>query len=229
MSDDESEQKMEIRAELSNMSFEALQKLKEQLGAKVYNEAVFGVESKRNRKRKTVFKRENKNRPREASSKKPVPQMTIEESPATASDNGPRDPRFDSLCGTYNPKGFKRSYGFLTDVRVEELKTLKKELKNTVNPEQQEHIKYLIQRMENQNREEIRNKEKDLKERIEKIERIKSMREGKNPEYIRKSDKKIMSLVEQYESLKTTGKLQKHITSHRKRNTQKAKKNMQIM
>lgn len=76
----------------------------------------------------------------------------------------------------------------MTDVRVEELKTMKKELKNTVNPERQEHIKYLIQRMENQNREEIRNKEKDLKERIEKIERIKSMREGKNPEYIRKCE-----------------------------------------
>lgn len=93
---------MEIRAEISNMSFEELQKLKEQLGAKVYNEAVFGVESKRNRKRKTVFKRDNKNRPREASSKKPVPQLTLEDSSAAISDNGPRDPRYVLFISIYN-------------------------------------------------------------------------------------------------------------------------------
>lgn len=47
-----------IRKELSTMSFEELQKLKERLGAKVYNEAMFGVK----RTKKTDFKRANKNR-----------------------------------------------------------------------------------------------------------------------------------------------------------------------
>jgi hypothetical protein len=47
-----------IREELSKMSFEELQKLKEQLGSKVYNEAMFGT----NQTKKTDFKRENKNR-----------------------------------------------------------------------------------------------------------------------------------------------------------------------
>jgi len=40
------------------MSFEELQKLKEQLGSKVYNEAMFGAHEMK----KTDFKRENKNR-----------------------------------------------------------------------------------------------------------------------------------------------------------------------
>jgi ribosomal RNA-processing protein 36 len=40
------------------MSFEELQKLKEQLGSKVYNEAMFGT----SHIKKTNFKRENKNR-----------------------------------------------------------------------------------------------------------------------------------------------------------------------
>jgi ribosomal RNA-processing protein 36 len=47
-----------IREELSKMSFEELQKLKEQLGSKVYNEAIFGT----SQTKKTNFKRENKNR-----------------------------------------------------------------------------------------------------------------------------------------------------------------------
>jgi ribosomal RNA-processing protein 36 len=40
------------------MSFEELQKLKEQLGSKVYNEVMFGT----SQTKKTNFKRENKNR-----------------------------------------------------------------------------------------------------------------------------------------------------------------------
>jgi len=47
-----------IREELSKMSFEELQKLKEQLGSKVYNEAMFGAREMK----KSNFKRENKNR-----------------------------------------------------------------------------------------------------------------------------------------------------------------------
>jgi ribosomal RNA-processing protein 36 len=47
-----------IREELSKMSFEELQKLKEQLGSKVYNEEMFGT----SQVKKTNFKRENKNR-----------------------------------------------------------------------------------------------------------------------------------------------------------------------
>jgi ribosomal RNA-processing protein 36 len=40
------------------MSFEELQKLKERLGSKVYNEAMFGAHEVK----RTNFKRENKNR-----------------------------------------------------------------------------------------------------------------------------------------------------------------------
>lgn len=62
-----------IRAELSSLSFEELQKLKERIGAKVYKEALFGKKDKDETDKPKIFKRENKNRPREVSSKKPVP------------------------------------------------------------------------------------------------------------------------------------------------------------
>nr|CAD7590623.1 unnamed protein product [Timema genevievae] len=47
-----------IRKELSNMSFEQLLQLKEELGTKVYNEAIFGTSSMNDNN----FKRANKNR-----------------------------------------------------------------------------------------------------------------------------------------------------------------------
>lgn len=94
--------------------------------------------------------------------------------------------RFDSLCGTYNPKGFNRSYSFLKDVRTEELKELKKELKDTEDPERKDQIKYLIQRIENKNREQIRNEEKLYKKKMESLEHVNSMKEGKQPSYVKK-------------------------------------------
>ncbi|KAG6464045.1 hypothetical protein O3G_MSEX014236 [Manduca sexta] len=67
------EERMAIRSQLSTLSFEELQKLKEKIGAKVYKEALFGNKMKDNKPK--VFKRDNKNRPREMSSKKPVPML----------------------------------------------------------------------------------------------------------------------------------------------------------
>lgn len=69
-----------IRAELSNLSFEELQKLKERIGAKVYNEAIFGTKPIQNKQNVIkTFKRENKNRPREMSSKVPVSMIRSED------------------------------------------------------------------------------------------------------------------------------------------------------
>jgi len=69
-----------IRDELRQMSLEEIQALKEELGLKVYNQAL-GLDPKGKLKRKEkrpkqlVFKRENKNRPREQSSKKTVARL----------------------------------------------------------------------------------------------------------------------------------------------------------
>lgn len=60
-----------IRADLKSMTFSELLKLKEELGSKTYNEALFGNVSTKKRKNESkanlAFKRENKNRPREIS------------------------------------------------------------------------------------------------------------------------------------------------------------------
>lgn len=164
------------------MSFEDLQKLKEKLGTKVYNETVFGPR----KIRKVEFKRENKNRPREMSAKKPVPRFREILHPKK---HIPRDPRFDSLCGTFNPKIFKKAYGFLSETKKDDIKKLKNELQEADDPKMIKNIKYLIQRLENQLREEQRNDQKEQKVYQEKKEVTEAIKRGEKPNFKRKCNK----------------------------------------
>lgn len=124
------------------MSFEDLQKLKQTLGAKVYNETVFG---RSNIKKQTTFKRANKNRPREMSSKRPI--KITNELITGAKPTVARDPRFDPLCGSFDEKQFRANYGFINDLKRNEVKQLQRELKKTGDPRRQKEIKLLIQRL----------------------------------------------------------------------------------
>lgn len=164
------------------MSFEELQKLKENVGTKAYNETIFG---KKNRKKpkKIEFKRENKNRPREMSAKKPVPRSKELTQVKTVVS---RDPRFDSLCGTFDEKAFKHSYAFVNKFRENDLKTLQKELKETTDLKTIKKIKYLIQRLENQLREEKKKKVKEVKTQQEKKELLESVKRGEKPIFKKK-------------------------------------------
>ncbi|XP_063982036.1 ribosomal RNA processing protein 36 homolog [Diachasmimorpha longicaudata] len=207
----------EIRQELSEMSFEDLQKLKEKLGSKVYNEAVFGTR----RVKKTEFKRENKNRPREMSAKRQVSRL---KEIVHVKKHEPRDPRFDPLCGNYDEKAFKNSYSFLFKLKENDLKALKNELKTTDDPKQIKKIKYLIQRIENQLTEETRKKQRAEMKSAEKREIVEAIKSGEKPKFRRKSEKRIVNLVSQYEELKNTGKLKKHIERLRKKRLGKDRK-----
>lgn len=204
----------QIRAELSQMSFEELQKLKEKLGTKVYKEMLFGPR----KIKKIVFKRENKNRPREMSAKKTVPRFR---EVIHVKKHVPRDPRFDSLCGTFDPKQFKKDYGFLTDVKQNDLKKLKEQLKETSDPKMRKKIQYLVQRLENQIHEERRRNQAEEKKREEKNKIAEAIKRGEKPAFKKKSEKKVLDLVSQYEELKNSGKLKKHIQRLRKKNRHK--------
>ncbi|XP_046402234.1 ribosomal RNA processing protein 36 homolog [Ischnura elegans] len=207
-----------IREELSQMSFEELQKLKEKLGAKVYNEAMFG----HRKVSPSDCKRKNKNRPREMSSKVPVP--LVPKIPAHKQRS--RDPRFDSLCGSFNERVFRNAYRFVDDIRLKEREQLKSRLKEESDPEGKEKLQYLLTRLENQDREEKRKREKEDRLRAEKESRINALRQGKLPKFKSKAEAKVEELVDNYEKLKKTGKLRKHIEKQRKRNTQKDRKKL---
>lgn len=213
LNEDENQDK--IRKELSQMSFEDLQKLKEKLGSKIYKETMFGP---RKVNKKTDFKRENKNRPREISSKKPVSRFR---EVVQVKKYIPRDPRFDSLCGTYDQRKFKRNYGFINEIKENDIKELKKELTESKDPKRIKQIKYLIQRLENQLREEKRRNLEEQKNYEERKEITEAIRRGEKPVFKKKSEKRILNLVSQYEELKNSGKLKKHIQRLRKKNQQR--------
>lgn len=178
------------------MSFADLQKMKERLGTKVYNEMVFG---KKKKEVKTEFKRLNKDRPREMSAKVPV-SILKEVKVMKVKKVIPRDPRFDSLCGTFNEKIFKRSYAFVSKLRENDLSILKKELTNATEPKMIKKIKYLIQRLENQLREEKRLKKKEEKKQQEKKELLETIKRGEKPVFKKKCKSNELSVPPRFVS-----------------------------
>lgn len=206
------------------MSFEDLMKMKERLGDKVYNETVFGQHKNRKKSSTTKqdFKRENKNRPREVSAKRPVP--FLGNAKLTAQKAELRDPRFDAKCGDYDANKFRENFSFVSEIREKELVELKEKLKTTADVKEIKRIKYLIQRMENQNTEqrkrkirlEIANEEKD------KIKKAK--KELHIPHYTTQKELKAKELVQQFLDLKSSGQLNKHLEKRRKKNTTRDRK-----
>merc|ERR1712130_1012979 len=156
-----------------------IQKLKERLGLKLFHQKLEGTAPERGKK--VEFKRENKNRPREMSSKKTVGRFR---EVVQVAKKERRDPRFDPLCGEFNDKLFKESYQFVNEVKSRELVELKKQLKTEEDKERREEVKYLIQRMENQLR-----------------------AEAQKPFYLSKAKKKEAELVAKYEELQSKGGL----------------------
>merc|ERR1719242_1750240 len=136
------------------------------------------------------MKRENKNRPREMSSKKTVKRFRDVVGLSAALKSEKRDPRFDNMCGEFDEKIHRDAYKFVEDIKSKELDVLKDELKTENEPERIEQIKYLIQRIENQSRE----KKKVEKEKSATVERKKQnrqlLKDGKMPEFVSKQEEK---------------------------------------
>ncbi|XP_059096042.1 uncharacterized protein LOC131890662 [Tigriopus californicus] len=211
-----------IRNELRHMSLEEIQELKEKIGLKLYNKAL-GINQGRGMAKptqmsKAVFKRENKNRPREISSKKPVKRfrdvvgLTAK---MNEKEHQKRDPRFDSLCGEYDSKLFKESYKFVDDIKVRERRQLEKQLNDETDPEEIKKIKYLIQRHDNQVR------ERQKLDSQSKVRAPSVNNEGQKKVFKSKSLMKNEDLVSQYEELKKRGTLDKYIKKKNKQNMTK--------
>lgn len=173
------------------MSFAELLKLKEELGSKVYNEAVFGEEStskkrKKELKHKSAFKRENKNRPREISAKKQVP--LLGKTKTSKNDTGPRDPRFDSNCGDFDRSKFKEDYEFVNEIREKEISELKDQLKHLKadQADEKSKVKLVLQRMLNQNLEEKKLKERKLAQSKEREKNKSAIKNERKPFFLSK-------------------------------------------
>lgn len=213
-----------IKEELSNLSFEELKKLKEKLGLKVFNQVLYGDKDRKGSKKK-VFKRANKNRPMEISSKKPVPKFR---KAAPVKKKVTRDPRFDDLSGDYREELFSRSYGFLDDIKHREREKVEKSVKKEKNPEKKKELQFLLNRMKQQ---ELSDNKKEQQKRIERDWKKKEqtrVKEGKNPFYLKKAERRKLELAEKYKELQKSGKVDAYLGKKRKKTAQKEKKKLPV-
>lgn len=213
-----------IKEELSNLSFEELKKLKEKLGLKVFNQVLYGDKDKAGSEKK-VFRRANKNRPMEISSKKPVPRF---KKTVPVKKKVTRDPRFDDLSGDYREELFSRSYGFLDDIKHREREKVEKSVKKEKNPEKKKELQFLLNRMKQQ---ELADNRKEQQKRIERDWKKKEqtrVKEGKNPFYLKKAERRKLELAEKYKELQKSGKVDAYLGKKRKKTAQKEKKKLPV-
>ncbi|XP_078591460.1 ribosomal RNA processing protein 36 homolog isoform X1 [Branchiostoma floridae x Branchiostoma japonicum] len=210
-----------MKKELSTMSFEDIQRLRDKIGTKTYNQALHGSNSKRDQNK--VFKRANKNRPVEMSSKCPPPRIR---QVVPVKKKIHRDPRFDDLSGEYDEKIFEKSYSFLDPMKAREKKYLEKQLRKEKDEDRRRNIQKLIRRMEQQER---TKRQEDIKEKALKEWKAKEkelVKQGKKPYFLKKSDEKKLVLAQKFKELKKSGKVEKFLQKKRKKNAARDRKHL---
>ncbi|GLC44253.1 hypothetical protein PLESTB_000757400 [Pleodorina starrii] len=165
------------------------------------------------------FKRDNKDRPQEISSKRPVGRFR-EVIQVPHREN--RDPRFDSTSGPPATDTFRRRYSFLyNDTLPKEKAELQAKIKKEKNPKFKARLQSELQRVDTALRDE------DLRRRTQKLESEWKSKErnavasGKNPFFLKAADKKRLALLAKYQELKERGKLDKFMEKRRKKNAAK--------
>ncbi|XP_061174713.1 ribosomal RNA processing protein 36 homolog [Saccostrea echinata] len=222
--EEEADEFAAIKKELSSLSFEELKKLKEKLGLKVFNRVLHGDRGGETTEKK-VFKRANKNRPMEITSKRPVPRF---KTTVPVKKKVTRDPRFDDLSGQFNEELFSRSYGFLDDIKHREREKVQKALGKEKDPDKKKELQFLLNRMKQQ---ELTASRKDQQKTIEKDWKKKEqtrVKAGKTPFYLKKSEKRKLELAEKYKELQKSGKVEKYLGKKRKKTAQKEKKKLPV-
>ncbi|KAI4346888.1 hypothetical protein L6164_007751 [Bauhinia variegata] len=210
-SEDEEE---EIEQELADVTFEELQKAR--------SNGAFSVFQKTKEEKKP--KRANKNRPMEASCKKPVPTLReVVQAPKKVI----RDPRFESLCGKLDTDGFKKRYDFLFEKELPaEREALQKKLKKSKDPniinEAKERISWIDKQLKSDSSKRI---DAEILAQHKKTEREAS-KQGKRPFYIKKSEIRKQRLIKKYNDLKSSGKLDSYMEKKRRRNASKDRRYM---
>lgn len=204
-----SEDEGEIERELADVTFEELQKARSDGSHSVYKIP--------NEEKKP--KRANKNRPMEASWKRPVGRFReVIQAPKKVA----RDPRFESLCGTLNVEGFKKRYGFLYENELPaERKELQKQLKKSNDPDVIDELKIRIGWIDKQLKSETgKQTEAAILAEHKKKER-EAAKQGKKPFYLKKSEIRKRRLIEKYNSLKASGKVDAFMEKKRRKNAAK--------
>ncbi|KAL3154932.1 hypothetical protein ABBQ38_011464 [Trebouxia sp. C0009 RCD-2024] len=168
---------------------------------------------------KSDFKRQNKNRPTEQSSKKPVPRhrQVLEVSTSKS-----RDPRFENLSGKFSTDQFRKQYAFVYDEALpEDKKDLKRQLQGTKDPGSREQLQTRLARVEQQIKEEQTRRQQQDQLKSHKAEELAAVKQGKQPYFMKRSETKRQQLIARYKHLKATGGLEKVVQKRRRKNAMK--------
>ncbi|KAF8975472.1 rRNA biogenesis protein rrp36 [Entomortierella lignicola] len=177
--------------------------------------------NKEKKQRKIIQRRNDKNKPMEIGSKKPVGRFRQVVEVAT---NKRRDPRFDSLSGKLDTDLFEKSYSFLKDYQADEMKKLKELIKKERDPDMKEKLQLQLSRMvDRQSMEAAQKRRQEIKREHKRKER-ELVSKGKNPFFLKKSDQKKLELIDKFQNLKDNPKaLARAMEKRRKRNSAKEK------
>ncbi|XP_026852816.2 ribosomal RNA processing protein 36 homolog [Electrophorus electricus] len=213
--------KDDFTKDLSEMSFEKVLQLQNKMGTKAYKKIAYGT--MKNRQTGETVKQLSKHRPQEISAKKTVPFLR---KVVPVKKTILRDPRFDDLSGEFKPEVFNQTYKFINEIRQREAEMVKKKMKKVKSNIKREELKYLLQRMENQERGRQRQEQYRQKDLQFKRKQRELVQQGHRPFYLKKSDKKKLELAEKYSQLKKGGKLENFLSKKRKRNAIKDRRRM---
>lgn len=176
------------------------------------------------------FRRETKNRPQEASSKRPV--SRFREVIQVPKQRG-TDPRFDVLGGgagagasasapSKELESQRKRYAFLYDeVIPAERAALKQRLKKERREPKRRELQAEITRLEQRLRDERERRKRSALEKGWKAEQKAAVDAGAKPFYLKKSEKRKRELVAKYEELKASGGLDKFMEKRRRKNASK--------
>ena len=132
-----------------------------------------------------------------------------------------RDPRFESLCGTFNEDLYRKSYKFIEDQQEGEIKLLKNMMKKEKDEAQKRHIQADMTRLMQQKLgRERRDKMLERKREYKKKEQ-EAVAKGKTPYYLKRSVLKQEELKDRFEQLSKKGKLIRYMEKKRKRNAER--------
>lgn len=176
--------------------------------------------------------------PEELSSKKQVAAgLVVTALPKMNIEKRRRDPRFDPLCGDFDPLHFDANYKFINEEKQVEIKTWQAELKSgrasdgsrrLLDDEEREEIRAKIQRAQQSLQSQKRTVGESSLLKTWKASERKAQREtGKKAFHLKASEVKKLALASRYLELKSNkGALQKFMTKKSKENANRDHKYM---
>ncbi|XP_031820685.1 kelch domain-containing protein 3 isoform X3 [Sarcophilus harrisii] len=203
------------------MSFEELLELQRRVGTKQYRQLVTGTRWEDQSRRAAPARGHGaaeKHRPLEMSSKTRVPFLR---QVVPVRKKVARDPRFDDLSGEYNPEVFEKTYRFLNEYRAKEKELVAKHLKKSKPGEEQEKLKHLLHRMDQQEAAQQEQQRQQEQRLALKREQRAQAQQGHRPYFLKKSEQRQLALAEKYKKLKRSQKLESFLSRKRRRNAGK--------